>query len=295
MQSKPVLSVGMPVYNGAKWIEDAIDSILTQSFTDVELIICDNCSTDETEAICRQAAAKDSRVHYSMNASNIGVHRNYDRVFELSSGKYFKWASCSDICLEGFFEKCVAVLEECDDVVLAYPRAFFLVSIHGANEQVIEYEDQLHLIYDRPSRRFAEYLNREKYNNVMNGIMRASALRQTSLNRPLPGSDISMIAELTLHGKFVEIPDRLFFRRFGFETTGILMDSHSSAGTKSGYMVKPTHGQRIKLHSYRFLTAIRAPISFVDKVLVWAYLIRRYAGLAPLACRKVIRALLRGA
>ncbi len=291
MQTTPVLSVGIPIFNGSKWIEDAIESILSQSFTELELIICDNASTDDTEAKCRRAAANDSRIRYYRNDTNIGVHANYDRAFELAEGKYFKWASCSDICLDGFFEKCVTLLESRPDAVLAYPKATLLISQPGGEELEVPYEDNLNIEFEQPSKRFSKYLDREKINNVMNGVIRVSALRQTALNRPLPGSDISMIAELSLRGKFLEIPDRLFFRRFGAETTGILMDADASKekAPAKGYLVQSSNMQRIQLHGYRFVTALRAPISVAEKLRVWFYLSKRYAKLAPQAMKKVAR------
>ena len=156
------LSIGMPVFNGAKWIEGALESLLTQSFGEFELVISDNASTDATEEICRAAAAADSRVRYNRNSSNIGVLKNYDRAFELSKGEYFKWASCSDVCLDGFLAKCIAVLDVRPDVVLAYPRAIVILSPPGEDEYAQEYDDDLDLQQERPSERFREYLNRER-------------------------------------------------------------------------------------------------------------------------------------
>lgn len=287
MHSTPILSVGMPVYNGAKWIEDAIESILEQSFGDFELIIADNASTDDTERICRSFAGRDARVRYHRNSSNIGIYRNFDLVFELASGKYFKWAACSDFCLEGFFEKCVAVLDARPDVVLVYPKTLLLYSRPGGEEYAEEYDDNLNIEDDRPSKRFGEYLNRERYNNVMHGIIRASALRETGLNRPMPGSDISMIAELSLRGKFVEIPDRLYVRRFDPETSSILMNVALAA--ERATPGAPTVTQRVRLHAYRFVTTFRAPIGFLEKLRVWLYLLRRVAWLRHQVFRKLVQ------
>jgi glycosyltransferase involved in cell wall biosynthesis len=285
MPTAPKLGIGMPVFNGAKWIRDALRSLLTQSFADFELVISDNASTDDTEAICRRVADGDARVRYYRNSTNLGAHRNYDRVFELSSGMYFKWASCNDVCLDGFLEKCIAVLDARPEVVLVYPKAVLLLATPEGTEYAQEYDDHLNLEQDRPSERFREYLNHERVNNVMNGVIRASALRQTSLNVLLPGSDISMIAELSLRGTFVEIPDRLFVRRLTPETTILLMDQSSSR--PQGYLGRPDNLQRLKLHSYRFVTAARAPISLYEKLCVWLYLLRRVAWLRHRALRKV--------
>jgi glycosyltransferase involved in cell wall biosynthesis len=287
MSAAPTLSIGMPVYNGAKWIQEAIEYLLNQSFTDFELIVSDNASTDETADICRRFAERDSRVRYHRHNSNIGVFRNYDYVFQLSTAPYFKWASCNDICLDGFLEKCLAVLRDRPDVVLAYPKAILIFAPSGEEPYAEEYDDNLNLEQERPSDRFRDYLNREKINNVMNGVIRASALRETALNRLLPGSDISMIAELALRGKFVEIPDRLFVRRLTPDTTILLMESARS----HGYLGRPNNIQRLKLHSHRFLDTLRAPISLSEKFRVWLYLLRRVAWLRHRAMRKVFKVL----
>ena len=283
----PVLSVGMPVFNGARWIEDALESILGQAYRDLELIIADNASDDDTEAICRRAAERDGRVRYVRNEANLGIYENFNRVYRLSSGKYFKWAACSDICLDGFFEKCVAVLDARPDVVLAYPKAFLLVD-HPLGKVVAQpYEDNLNIEDDNPSQRFIEYLNRERINNVMHGVIRAASLEGTALHLPLPGSDISLVAELSLRGKFVEIPDRLFLRRFNAETSSLLMTRETAKRLATPHE-KSIVG-RIKLHSYRFVTAAKAPISFGDKCKVWWYLVGRVAMLRHQVIRKLIR------
>jgi glycosyltransferase involved in cell wall biosynthesis len=288
MPAAPTLNIGMPVYNGAKWIQESIEYLLNQSFRDFELIIADNASTDGTETICRGIAERDPRVRYYRHSSNIGVFRNYDCVFQLATAPYFKWASCNDICLDGFLEKCVAVLRARPDVVLAYPKAILIFAPQGEEPYGEEYDDNLNLEEDRPSDRFRDYLNREKINNVMNGVIRASSLRETALNRLLPGSDISMIAELALRGKFVEIPDRLFVRRLTPDTTILLMEQSAKS---HGYLGRPDNLQRLKLHSYRFLDALRAPISLSEKLRVWLYLLRRVAWLRHRAMRKVFKVL----
>jgi glycosyltransferase involved in cell wall biosynthesis len=88
MSCLPKVSIGLPVYNGEAYIQNAIDSILFQSFTDFELIISDNASTDETEKICREYADKDLRVRYYRVEQNRGAAWNFNRVFKLSSGQY---------------------------------------------------------------------------------------------------------------------------------------------------------------------------------------------------------------
>ncbi|MEO1673070.1 MAG: glycosyltransferase, partial [Cyanobacteria bacterium J06631_2] len=85
-KNNPLVSIGMPVYNGANFIREALDSILSQTFDNFELVICDNASIDETEKICREYASKDSRIHYHRSQQNLGATWNFNRVFELASG-----------------------------------------------------------------------------------------------------------------------------------------------------------------------------------------------------------------
>lgn len=276
MPAPPTLSVGMPVYNGGRWIGEALTSILGQSFRDFELVIADNASTDDTEAIARAAAAADARVRYVRNPVNIGVFGNYDRVLALSTGRYFKWAACSDICLDGFFAACIEVLEARPEVVLAYPKTRLFSSATGATE---DYEDYLDLDVDGPAFRFSRYLNRVVLNNVMHGVMRTAVIRRTALNKPWPGSDVSMIAELCLHGRLVEVQARLFLRRMEPDTTVLLMDRPAAPALATAYRHEPGGRARIALHLYRFITTARAPIPFAEKVRVWLYLARRVAWL----------------
>ena len=89
----PLVSIGVPVYNGDNYLEATLDSILDQTFKDFELVICDNASTDRTEAICRNFAASDPRVRYHRQPRNFGAAPNYNDVYHRSRGKYFKWSS----------------------------------------------------------------------------------------------------------------------------------------------------------------------------------------------------------
>ncbi len=114
----PLLSVGMPVYNGQNYLAFTIEAILSQSFTDFELIISDNGSTDETEAICRAYAAQDARIRYERVEENLGAAYNFNRVFELARGRYFKWAAHDDYFTADYFERCIQVLEQNPAVVL---------------------------------------------------------------------------------------------------------------------------------------------------------------------------------
>ena len=105
---QPQVSIGMPVYNGEKSICKALDSILDQTFTDFELVISDNASTDKTISICREYLKTDNRILYFRQPENCGAQNNLNLVLKEACGEYFMWAACDDFrsrdCLEFYLE-----------------------------------------------------------------------------------------------------------------------------------------------------------------------------------------------
>ena len=97
-ESVPRVTIGLPVYNGENYLAAAIESLLSQTFTDFELVICDNGSTDRTEQVCRAYAARDARIRYYREVENRGLAWNFSRTFELARGEYFKWHAHDDLC-----------------------------------------------------------------------------------------------------------------------------------------------------------------------------------------------------
>src|SRR2546425_7511126 len=114
----PQVSVAVPVYNGERYLREALDSLLAQTFGDFELIICDNASTDSTGEIARSYVAKDRRVRYVRNERNLGLAGNVRRAFQLSSGAYFRWHAADDLSGADSLARCVAVLDRHPAVVL---------------------------------------------------------------------------------------------------------------------------------------------------------------------------------
>lgn len=206
---QPQLSIGLPVYNGEKFLKEALDSLLTQTFEDFELIISDNASTDCTEEICRTYAAQDKRIRYHRNEKNIGCAPNFNRVFELSSGKYFKWAAYDDLHAPDFLMKCIQVLEQDPTVILCHSQVYF-INEYG---QFLQYYD-IHLKTDlpKPHQRFRELLVKHLcYQSY--GVIRADALRKIRLMGGYGAADAILLLRLGLVGRFYEIPEYLFFAR----------------------------------------------------------------------------------
>jgi glycosyltransferase involved in cell wall biosynthesis len=213
---RPRVSIGMPVYNGERFLRDALDSILSQTFENFEVIISDNASTDGTQEVCQAYMAQDRRIHYFRNETNLGASRNYNRVFELSSGEYFKWVAHDDVCAPDFLLRCVEVLDQDASVVLCYPRARH-IDEHGKFMQ--DYDAKRNPLPDmstdspKPQERFHDLILVNHWCFQIFGVMRASTLRITPLIGNYAASDRILLARIGLLGRFYEIPEYLFFRR----------------------------------------------------------------------------------
>ncbi len=207
----PRVSIGIPVYNAESYLELALQSLLDQTFEDFEILISDNASNDRTAAICRAFAARDRRIRYERAAENMGAARNYNRVFEMSSGAYFKWAAHDDYCAPTYLERCVEVLDGAPPgVVLSYPKTLV---IDAAGATIPWNEEDLDLRQARPRDRLRHLLRNEVLCNPIFGVIRSAALRQTRLIGGYNSSDKIALAELALLGEFWEVPERLFYRR----------------------------------------------------------------------------------
>lgn len=213
LDKQPYISVGMPVYNGDRFLTEALDSILAQTFSDFELIVSDNGSTDKTQEICQEYMARDPRIQYYRNEQNLGASWNQNRVFQLSMGEYFKWAHHDDVCAPQLLEHCAHVLDRNPSVVLSYPKT---IIINEQGQQIEKFVDGFDLRLSQPHKRFKRYHNLIRYGHRCHpilGLIRASALKTTPLMGSYPSSDLVLLGELALHGEFYELPEYLFFKR----------------------------------------------------------------------------------
>jgi hypothetical protein len=214
----PRVSIGVPVYNGENYLAETLDSILAQTFTDFELIISDNASTDRTEAICRAYAAQDHRIHYVRNARNLGAARNYNRVFELARGEYFKWNGHDDPLAPRFLECCVEVLDREPDVVLCFSRNR-AIDEHGKEHHVgaltaRTFAPKPQLGSPEVHVRFYHAVVADHPQGAIFGLIRRSVLAQTALIGSYRSSDLPLLGELALRGRFHQVPETLQGRRF---------------------------------------------------------------------------------
>lgn len=231
MTGAPKVSIGLPVYNGENYLEQSVQSILDQTFGDFELIISDNASTDATGEICRGFAAEDARVRYFRQERNLGLALNSNFTFQVARGSYFKWVSHDDLHSPRFLETCLDALERERDAVLACPRyrlideagneiairreksGHFWVNREGKKSPIRPYDPPRRLHSSRASERFRDLLLKTNWDIEIYGVVRADALRRTGLHGTYHGTDKRILAELTLMGRFVEIPEVMFLYR----------------------------------------------------------------------------------
>ncbi|MDM7994405.1 MAG: glycosyltransferase [Acidobacteriota bacterium] len=211
-RARPRVSIGLPVRNGENYLRHALDSILSQTYRDFELIISDNDSTDRTPEICREYAARDARIRYYRQPRNLGIYANFNRVFELASGEYFKWAAHDDVLAPDFLARCVEVLDQNPDIILCQ-TAVKALSADGRVGKSFP-TDAERLSSPRRHIRFGYLLGTDRL--LMGeyfGVVRSSVLKENISFRSYPGGENPVRAELGLRGKIHVIPEALFFFR----------------------------------------------------------------------------------
>lgn len=265
----PRVSIGLPVYNGEKFFQQTLEALLGQTYRNFELIISDNASTDRTPEICRAYAAKDRRIFYYRHCENMGAAKNFNRVFQWSHGEYFKWAATDDLCAPNFLQRCVETLDQQPEAVLCHP----MTKIIDSQGQILgDAPNRLNLQSPSPHQRFMEYQRIIGECNAVFGLIRASALERTNLMGNYIASDSGLLAELSLYGKIIEIPEYLFFRR-----------DHPAASSRNKgqeqlmQFFDPKLKGRIVFPKWRrvyenWVAVMRAPLPFYEKILLSTYL-----------------------
>ena len=200
------VSIGMPVYNGEQFIAEAIDSILSQSFGDFELVISDNASTDATQQICEEYAKREPRVRYSRLPENLGAARNYNRVFKMASGAYFKWAAHDDILHPEFLSRCVRAFKSFDTPPsLIHPQAELI-------DETGKVIGQDHCSLNADSRsllirvfRLSQVLKERPFVTPVFGLYYRDILAKTRLIGSFVSSDLVLLLESALVGRIIQI------------------------------------------------------------------------------------------
>jgi glycosyltransferase involved in cell wall biosynthesis len=266
MRAAPRLSIGLPVYNGEKYLAASLDALLGQSFEDFELIISDNASTDGTAGICRRYMKQDSRIRYICQARNIGAAPNHNFVVGQARGELFKWASGDDLYGLDLLKCCVDALDEYPHIVLAHSWTA-LIDSSGLVTEAIEYP--LATASLRAPERFQSMLY-GKAGDDSYGVIRTEVLRRTSLHDSYHHADRTITTEFVLHGPFYQVPDWLYFRR---DHPDRAERAHPTVRTRCANL-DPCRADRLRHPTVRlyaeylwgYVAAIRrAPLSPVDR------------------------------
>jgi glycosyltransferase involved in cell wall biosynthesis len=205
----PKLSIGLPVYNGEEFLRSSLDSLLAQTFTDFEIIISDNASTDSTAAICDEYLAKDERIRYIRQRVNIGAACNHNYVFTEARAGYFKWASHDDLYHPELLERCIEVLDEQPDIILVHADEAF-IDEHGTVVTGVDYT----LATNSPDlpTRFRSLLFGTGGDDFY-GVIRSDVLRRVEPHDSYHHADRTFTTEIGLYGRFFHVPEVLYFRR----------------------------------------------------------------------------------
>ena len=209
----PKVSIGLPVYNGGKFIEETIKNVLSQDYKDYELIISDNASTDNTRDICHQFVEKDKRIQYFLNSQNFGLPFNYKQAFDLSKGEYFKWISADDKMDPGYLSRCVKVLDQDKSVVLVCTKVCF---IDESGNIISEKRTDWNLQSNDATERLRFVILQGGHwadADAITGLIRSSSLVKTRFLPAYQGGDRRPLGELCLLGKFFQIKMPLYYQR----------------------------------------------------------------------------------
>jgi glycosyltransferase involved in cell wall biosynthesis len=226
--AKPRLSIGLPVFNGERYLAFTLENLLNQTFSDFELIISDNASTDSSLEICENFAATDRRVQVFSNRRNLGAVANFNQLVRLAKAPLFKWAAHDDLHHQEYLGACAGLLDRNPDAVLAHSATAFIddagrpFPFDQLDESYIDPKTGVRQRADSQEigastsavARFWDVLSRARWGTHMFGVIRRDALLRTGLLPNFASGDRALLAELALLGRFESVPEPYYQKRF---------------------------------------------------------------------------------
>lgn len=211
---QPLVVIGLPVFNGEKTILRALNSLLSQNYSNLTLLVLDNCSTDKTIEVIK--IVKDPRLCIVRNSSNLGMVSNFNKALEEAkklNPTYFMWASHDDYFAPEFLNSCLEEYNNTNDLVLVATKC---ISFFEGKQYPSTSHD---ILEQNPKDRFKKYrrlLHKEGYvGNLFYGLMRFEFISKTSPFENIICFDHMPIYELILKGKFKLIQKELFYKYAG--------------------------------------------------------------------------------
>lgn len=204
----PLVSIGLFLYNESRFVRDSLAALLQQDYPNLEIIISDNCSTDDTADICRELTAGDERVRFIRQESNIGAAANSIEVLEQANGQYFMWASGHDLWSADMVSACVKMLEEHPGSAIAYAQSDW-IGVRG--ERLEKYSGGYDTRgMDTITRFFTVFWG--NLHPVL-GLIRLQYLREIPKIHTCVGADQILLAELAFKGDFLHVTSTGWSRR----------------------------------------------------------------------------------
>jgi glycosyltransferase involved in cell wall biosynthesis len=211
----PLVTIGMPVYNGAPYVAKALDALLAQDYPRLEILVSDNASSDETPRICEERARRDPRLSYLRNDANIGATANFRRVLSLARGEYFMWAAHDDLWEPTFVSTLAARLDADDGLVLAmshYDRFSHVTDEVGT----VPWEGYPAVGSDKSVFENCRAYLRKGSSELVYGMFRIDVLRRTrfAVRSDFDWSDVFLVNEMCTLGRIHLEPTVLFHTGF---------------------------------------------------------------------------------
>lgn len=269
----PLVTLGVPVHNGERYLVAALGSLLAQDYQNLEILISDNASSDSTEAICRKFAADNSRVRYIRQETNIGAKKNFEFLVAEARGTYFAWCAHDDIRKPRFVSACVGALEQNPAAVLCNGAVIFL------NEEGAVRADWDDLNFETVGMTTAERMLRLVDHTDwvdMLGLIRVELLRHALPFESAWGSDVVLSMKLLTAGHFLKVPEVLLEYRVRSTPKSIQKTMREITGGDES----PVHPYLDMLESM-LRTALSAIASVEDREVFFQQFLHVLAGLQP--------------
>jgi len=226
------LSIGLPVYNGEKFLHKCLDSLLEQSFENFKIIISDNASTDNTQKICQEYSKKDSRIQYIRQEKNIGLLPNFNFVLDQSNDEFFMWMGVDDYILPDYIKKNMDVLTFNSNVVGSVskikPYNFLDSTINPVDSKFINFIKKLRTRFKKLDafsisgsydQKVRNYLTRSTC-QVIYGIFRTDKLQKSIIHSLFVGLDWAEILNVLKFGDIHVINEVLMYEFEGGRSSG---------------------------------------------------------------------------
>lgn len=208
-QNGPLITVGIPTYNGGDHIKKAINSVLIQSYKNVEILIADNASAPETQKICEDLAQHHACITHYRHDKNIGMFPNFHFLLQKATGKYFMWVADDDALTSDSLLEYVQFLEN--------HAEYNLVSgtiIYWKNGHIVDNEKGFNFHYHNRMQRVLGYYYKVVHGAMYHGLMRTAVAQQIPL-RSVIGGDWHFVATLAFLGKIRNLPFVGYHKTFG--------------------------------------------------------------------------------